>query len=61
MLVIYADQCLQCGGCVSLCPVEALFLSFDRLECNFDLCTSCEICVEFCPVGALEIKNAVEV
>jgi ferredoxin len=61
MLEIYADKCLQCGGCVSLCPVEALFLSFDHLECDLGLCTLCEICVNFCPVGALDIKNEVAV
>ncbi|SYZ74034.1 hypothetical protein TRIP_C60304 [Candidatus Zixiibacteriota bacterium] len=61
MLEIYNDLCLQCGGCVPLCPVDALFLTFDHLECDQNLCTRCEICVEFCPASALGMGNAVKV
>ncbi|UCD18532.1 MAG: 4Fe-4S binding protein [Candidatus Zixiibacteriota bacterium] len=61
MLEIDQDACLDCGGCVPLCPEEALFLSFNRLECDHNACTMCLICIQFCPVGALGESRAVEV
>ena len=61
MLKINNSICLECAGCVPLCPEEALFLSFVNLEVDMDLCILCSICVDFCPVGAIEEKNAVAV
>lgn len=61
MLKVTGNHCLECGGCVPLCPEEALFLSFERLEVDHDLCIMCGICVNFCPVGAIEESDAVEV
>lgn len=43
---------------MSLCPEEALFLSFDKLECVLELCNLCGICILFCPVGAIREKDA---
>jgi len=45
--------CGQCGGCVAVCPVDAIYLSPDRLEIDNDICISCGDCVQACPVGAL--------
>ncbi|MEW6013926.1 MAG: 4Fe-4S binding protein [Candidatus Zixiibacteriota bacterium] len=61
MLIIAQELCLDCGGCVPLCPVEGLFLSFEDLFCDQALCTLCGACPEFCPVRAitLELKDAV--
>jgi len=61
MLIVDPGLCLECGGCVPLCPEEALFLSFDRLEVDIDLCTLCNICIDFCPVGAIGETDAVGV
>ncbi len=61
MLNVDNSLCLECGGCVPLCPEEALFLSFDHLEVDSDLCIMCGICVNFCPVGAIEENDAVAV
>jgi ferredoxin len=61
MLNVDNDLCLECGGCVPLCPEEALFLSFDHLEIDAELCTLCGICEYFCPVGALGERDAVSV
>ncbi|MDD3492787.1 MAG: 4Fe-4S binding protein [Candidatus Thermoplasmatota archaeon] len=53
MVVVNHYQCLHCGGCVGLCPVNALTLYELHLEVS-EACTECGICVKFCPVGALE-------
>ena len=61
MLAISMKSCLQCGGCVPLCPAEALFLSFDLLVCDPALCSACGICIRFCPVGAIKESDVVHV
>nr|MBN2276699.1 4Fe-4S binding protein [candidate division Zixibacteria bacterium] len=61
MVVIFQSLCLECGGCVPLCPEGALFLSFEKIECDQDLCTMCRVCIEFCPTGAIGEDSLVEV
>jgi ferredoxin len=61
MLAIDPSLCLACGGCVPLCAQEALFLSFERLECDDELCNLCGDCIDFCPVGAIEERHAVTI
>ncbi len=56
MIEVDSCKCLYCGGCVGLCPTDALTLYETRLEVG-DECNDCGICIQFCPVGALEIKN----
>lgn len=55
MLEIYQEKCLRCGGCIALCPTEALLLLEDKLTCDEELCLLCGDCVIFCPVEALEL------
>lgn len=59
MLVIDADRCLACAGCLALCPQAALFLNLIGLNVNHDLCTLCGICARFCPVTALSVSDEV--
>ncbi len=50
------ELCLRCGGCVGVCPQDALSLSENGISCS-EKCTSCRICVNFCPVGAIELDD----
>ncbi len=50
-------RCAYCGGCVSVCPVEALSLAETRLVIS-DGCIDCGDCVAACPMGALQIAGA---
>ena len=52
MVIIDQDRCAYCGGCVSICPEEALTLAETRLVIN-ENCVDCGDCVPACPVGAL--------
>lgn len=52
MVIIDPERCCYCGGCVSVCPVDALALHETRLEVNED-CIECGDCTTACPVGAL--------
>jgi len=46
-------RCLYCGGCVGICPAQALELKETVLTVYEDKCVKCMLCVKFCPVGAI--------
>ena len=48
------DNCIGCGACVGVCPVEALSLDDEgKSECNAETCITCLSCVGTCPVSAI--------
>ena len=47
--------CLSCGGCVSICPSDAIILKNLIANINSNKCTSCKICVKTCPIGAIHM------
>ncbi len=59
MVNVDSHRCAYCGGCVSVCPVESLFLAETRLEVS-EACIECGDCVSACPVGALSLDQASE-
>lgn len=56
MINIEPHLCAYCGGCVSVCPVEALSLAETRLEIS-EACIDCGDCVSACPLGALSLEE----
>jgi ferredoxin len=57
-MLINRDKCLYCGGCVGVCPVDAITLNEVILLIDDGKCTRCGICVKYCPVGALKLPEA---
>jgi digeranylgeranylglycerophospholipid reductase len=57
MIIVDPNRCAYCGGCVSVCPVEALLLAETRLEVGRE-CIDCGDCISACPVGALQLAEA---
>ncbi len=57
MIIVDRNRCAYCGGCVSLCPVEALTLAETRLEVGEE-CIDCGDCISACPMGALQLAEA---
>ncbi len=51
------SRCCYCGGCVGVCPQDALELKETILFVDNDKCIGCGICIKFCPVDALSFKN----
>ncbi len=50
-----SDECVHCGACLSICPVEAIVIG-ERGEIVFlDNCVLCGNCVGVCPVKALSL------
>jgi digeranylgeranylglycerophospholipid reductase len=57
MVNVDRARCAHCGGCVSLCPEDAINLAETRLTIS-EACTECGLCVLACPVGALRQPGA---
>jgi ferredoxin len=51
---IHQNYCLSCGGCVSVCPQNAITMIAKKARINKPECISCGICLNTCPVGAIE-------
>ncbi len=47
-----ADLCTDCGGCVGVCPVDAVELIGGHVDIT-QACIECDLCVRACPTGAL--------
>lgn len=54
---IDAATCVQCAGCVSICPTQALDMAGLELRCADPRCIGCDLCVRFCPVVALALEE----
>lgn len=56
MLKVDRDRCIDCGACVSICPVEAIEMGEDWVV-RFDeeKCVGCGACVKACPMKAITL------
>jgi ferredoxin len=48
------DECINCGACEPVCPVEAISEKGDKRAIDAGKCTDCGACVDNCPVDAIE-------
>jgi len=59
MAMRITDECISCGACEPVCPVEAVFEGEVLYEIGPDLCVECDghydtnQCVEVCPVDCV--------
>lgn len=47
------DECLSCGSCEGVCPVECISAGDDIYVIDAEKCTSCGSCADTCPVDAI--------
>jgi ferredoxin len=47
-----SDECIACGACADVCPVEAIAEADGKYEIDADKCLDCGSCADACPVGA---------
>jgi len=48
------NVCNQCGACINVCPVEALYRDKNGVvRLDNKKCTSCLMCVGFCPTASM--------
>jgi len=48
------DKCIHCGGCVGICPKDAITLRETVIEIDKKKCINCGTCAKFCPAGAIK-------
>ena len=56
-VVVDRMRCCYCGGCVGVCPKDALLLEEIALSVDSAKCVKCGACVKFCPVEALSFQK----
>jgi NAD-dependent dihydropyrimidine dehydrogenase PreA subunit len=57
-ITLDSGKCIDCGACISLCPVDALkFDGKNNLYLQEDRCIQCKACVKACPMKALAIEE----
>jgi len=56
-LIINREKCCYCGGCVGVCPEDALVLRETELKIDEQKCTMCRYCLFFCPVEAFSLQS----
>ena len=57
-IILDDGECVDCGACISVCPVSALRNRQDwSVEMDEDRCVHCGICVKACPHRALALTG----
>jgi len=53
---ILDDKCMDCGHCVTLCPVDAIFFKEDySIVLDENKCIQCGACLDSCPTRAIKL------
>lgn len=52
------EKCLACGGCISVCPQDAILMILSKAVVDHAQCNSCSICIKTCPIGAITWEGA---
>ena len=58
IIEINRDECVGCGKCIKLCPMDAICLVDDVAVIDKDKCINCFVCGEFCELGAIKRDNS---
>ncbi|MBQ4132980.1 MAG: 4Fe-4S binding protein [Desulfovibrionaceae bacterium] len=54
-----AENCIGCGECVDVCPVNVYEMDNNKsVPVNAEECIGCMSCVEVCPVEAITVEEA---
>lgn len=54
--LLIPDLCPNCGACVEICPVGAIYPGEFNPEIQFEECIGCGHCVTLCPEGAIHMS-----
>ena len=60
LIEVDGERCIDCGACISLCPVGAISLKEDlSVVFNREKCvgSTCGLCVDACPTRAIKLAK----
>lgn len=52
------ELCIECGACISLCPVKVINIESDNtVNFNVEKCLgrTCGLCIDACPMNAIDL------
>jgi formate hydrogenlyase subunit 6/NADH:ubiquinone oxidoreductase subunit I len=52
------ELCIECGACISLCPVKVISIESDNtVNFNVEKCLgrTCGLCIDACPMNAIDL------
>lgn len=50
------DQCYGCGGCVAVCPFQAIEMD-EQARIDPEKCQECKLCELVCPENLIDIDK----
>ena len=53
--VMDKELCVECGICLTYCPVDAVVWEQNRFVITYDFCKGCGICAVECPRKAISM------
>jgi ferredoxin len=53
-------DCIGCGACADICPVDAVTMVKDKPQVDQDWCIGCGVCAVQCPTDVISINRRVE-
>jgi ferredoxin len=54
------EECIGCGACADICPVDAVQMVDDQPEVDLNWCIGCGVCAVSCPTEAISITRTSE-
>jgi len=50
-------KCYGCGGCIAVCPKNAISMIEEKAFIDTKKCIRCKICERACPLGVIKIDE----
>jgi H+/Na+-translocating ferredoxin:NAD+ oxidoreductase subunit B len=56
----FLDECIGCGACAEICPVDAVTMVDERPLVDMNWCIGCGVCAVSCPADVISINRRME-